>query len=37
MLPSNNDNERLHPLEGLIGLLENCILLIRRSLLTDTK
>ena len=24
MLPSNNDNERLYPLEGLIGLLENC-------------
>ncbi len=25
MLPSNNENERLHPLEGLVGLLENCI------------
>ena len=25
MLPSNNDNERLYLLEGLIDLLENCI------------
>ncbi len=24
MLPPNNDNERLYPLEGLIGI-ENCI------------
>ncbi len=34
MLPFNNDNERLYPLEGLIGLLENCM---DFSLLTDTK
>ncbi len=25
MLPSNNDSERLYPLEGLINLLEDCI------------
>ena len=35
MLPSNNDNERLYPLEGLIaaviGLLENCIQLKSRT------
>ncbi len=31
MLPSNNDKERLYPLEGLIGLLENCIQLNRQT------
>ena len=41
MLSSNNHNERLYPLEGLIGLFENCIqlekLYLKMSLLTDTK